>query len=123
MSKLISRYVGLVVFFLVFSLNASAQDRATEGAKKVTDTMKEQLSLNDSQYAKVQQINLEFLQKAAENQESGKSQVEKAKKHKQLDDDRDKKLKSVLSEEQNKKYVATKIENRKKLKEYFQEKE
>jgi hypothetical protein len=123
MSKLISRYVGLVVFFLVFSLNANAQDRAREGAKKVTDNMKEQLSLNDSQYAKVQQINLEFLQKAAENQESGKSQIEKQKKHKQLDDDRDKKLKSVLSEEQNKKYVATKIENRKKLKEYFQEKE
>lgn len=123
MSKLIRKYVSLLVFLLAFSLGASAQDRAREGAKKITENMKEQLSLNDTQYAKVQQINLEFLQKAAENQESGKPQVEKQKRHKQLDDDRDKKLKSVLSEEQNKKYVATKIENRKKLKEYFQEKE
>lgn len=122
MTKIVSRYVGLVVFLLMFSLNASAQDRAREGAKKVTDTMKEQLALNDSQYAKVQGVNLEFLQKSVENQQSNKSQVEKSKRQKQLDDDRDKKLKSLLSDEQNKKYIATKTDNRKKLREYFQEK-
>lgn len=120
-TKFFKQIVAGIAFLLLFTLNCNAQDKARHGAKAVTENMKEQLSLNDGQAAKVQQINLDFLQKAIENKESGKSKVEKAKKLKQLDDDRDKKLESVLSKEQFKKFVATKSENRKKMREHFEE--
>lgn len=122
MYKLIQRIAGVMVLLMMFTLNAAAQDKAGTGAKAVTENMKEQLSLNDSQYSKVLGINHSYLQRAIENRDSGKSKIDKAKRLKELDDDRDTKLKSVLSEEQYKKYVATKMENRKKLKEHFQEK-
>lgn len=121
--NLIKKFAGAVVLMLTFTINAAAQDKAVAGAKKITDNMKEQLSLNESQYDKVFIINKEFLQKAIENRESSKTKVDKAKKLKELDDSRDTKLKSVLSADQVKLYVATKAENRKKLREHFQEKE
>lgn len=114
---------GAVVMLLLFTVNASAQTKGAEGARAVTNYMKNELSLNDSQYTKVYAVNLEYLQKAIENKESGKNKVEKAKKLKSLDDERDNKLKSVLSDDQFKKYIANKAENRKKLREHFQEKE
>ncbi|MCR5861329.1 hypothetical protein LRS05_03825 [Flavobacterium sp. J372] len=121
--NLIKKFAGAVVLMLTFTINAAAQDKAVAGAKKITENMKEQLSLNESQYDKVFIINKEFLQKAIENRESSKTKVDKAKKLKELDDSRDTKLKSVLSADQVKLYVATKAENRKKLREHFQEKE
>jgi hypothetical protein len=121
--NLIKKFAGAVVLMLTFTINAAAQDKAVAGAKKITENMKEQLSLNDSQYDKVFIINKEFLQKAIENKESGKTKIDKARKLKELDESRDTKLKSVLSAEQVKLYVATKAENRKKLREHFQEKE
>ncbi|MGV3461435.1 MAG: hypothetical protein ACO1N9_13385 [Flavobacterium sp.] len=121
--NLIKKIAGAIVLMLTFTINAAAQDKAAAGAKKITEHMKTQLSLNDSQYSKVYSINQEFLQKAIENKESGKTKIEKAKRLKELDDSRDTKLKSVLSDQQIKLYVATKAENRKKLREHFQEKE
>ena len=123
MNKFTRQVIGTIVLLLLFTVNGMAQDKAVAAAKAVTESMKEQLSLNDSQYTKVLGINHNYLQRAIENRDSGKSKIDKAKKLKELDDDRDTKLKSVLSEEQYKKYVATKTENRKKLKEHFQEKE
>jgi hypothetical protein len=114
---------GAIVMMLLFTVNATAQEtKGAVGARAVTNNMKEELSLNDSQYTKVYAVNLEYLQKAIENKESGKSKVEKAKRMKVLDDDRDNKLKSVLSDDQYKKYVANKVENRKKLREHFESK-
>lgn len=121
--NLIKKFAGAVVLMLTFTINAAAQDKAVAGAKKITENMKEQLSLNETQYDKVFIINKEFLQKAIENRDSGKTKVDKAKKLKELDDSRDTKLKSVLSADQVKLYVATKAENRKKLRAHFQEKE
>lgn len=121
--NLIKKFLGAVVLMLTFTINAAAQDKAVAGAKKITENMKEQLSLNESQYDKVFIINQEFLQKAIENRDSGKTRVDKAKKLKELDESRDTKLKSVLSDQQIKLYVATKAENRKKIREHFQEKE
>ena len=123
MKNTISKVVGAVVLLLLFTTNAHAQDRAVEGAKTVTAHMKEQLSLNDSQYTKVYAVNLEFLQKAMDNKKADKTKVQKAKRRKALDEERDTKVKSVLTDEQFKIFIANKAENRKKLRQHFQDKE
>ncbi|MFP9098745.1 hypothetical protein ACLI09_06810 [Flavobacterium sp. RHBU_24] len=98
---------------------ASAQDKSIDGAKAVTSYMKEKLSLNDSQYTKVYNVNLTFLQKVEENAQKNKG-ADKIKKLRALEDERDTKLKSVLSEDQYKNYVGNKAANRKKIAEYYQ---
>ncbi|WP_129582993.1 hypothetical protein [Flavobacterium cyanobacteriorum] len=118
----IKKIFGIMLAFALFTINAVAQDKAAEGAKAVTANMKEQLSLNDSQYTKVYAINQDFLKKAMENKTTAKTRIEKAKRLKALDEERDAKLKSVLTEEQFKIFVANKAENRKKIRQYFQEK-
>lgn len=107
------------VMVLGFTLTVAAQDKATDGAKAVTTYMKEQLSLNDGQYTKVYSVNLTFLQKVEENSKKNKG-ADKIKKLRALEDERDTKLKSVLSEDQYKNYVGNKAANRKKVAEYYQ---
>jgi len=97
---------------------ATAQDKNIDGAKAVTSYMKEKLSLNDSQYTKVYNVNLTFLQKVDENAKKNKG-ADKIKKLRALEDERDTKLKSVLSEDQYKNYVGNKAANRKKIAEYY----
>ena len=121
MTKVVSRVIGVIAFLLLFTVNATAQDKAAAGAKKLTEHMKVQLALNDSQYTKVHAVNLDFLTKAISANESGKTKIEIAKKIKQLDEERDAKLKSVLSDDQFKKFVATKPENRKKVQEHIKQ--
>lgn len=120
MYKLIRKTVGAMALLLMFTVSAAAQDKAAVSAKKITENMKEQLSLNDSQYSKVLSINQVFLQKAIENKDSAKSKTDKAKRMKDLNGDRDAKLKSVLSDDQFKKYVATKTDSQKKLREQIE---
>ena len=115
---------GAIAILLLFTLTATAQDnKGTEAARAVTNHMKEGLSLNDGQYTKVYAVNLDFMEKAIDNRDSGKSKIEKAKRLKALTDERDAKLKSVLSGDQYKKFIANKAENRKKLREHLNEKE
>lgn len=108
---------------VLLTTTAFAQDKAAEGAKAVTANMKEQLKLNDSQYTKVLDINQAFLQKAISTKNSAATKVEKAKKLKTVSDERDTKLKSVLTEDQYKVYIANKAENRKKLRAYYADKD
>lgn len=108
----------LLVFFTTTAV-AQEKDKAVEGAKVVTTEMKAQLSLNDSQYTKVMDINKTFLQKAAEA-EKVTNATDKAKKMKTLTEDRDAKLKSVLTETQYKTYQANRASNAKKLRQYYQ---
>ncbi len=123
MKKTISKILGTMVILLLFTVSVQAQDKAAEGAKAVTNHMKEQLSLNDSQYTKVYAVNLDFLKKAMENKNAGdKTKLEKAKRQKALDEERDTKLESVLTKEQFRMFIANKAENRKKLRAYFQDK-
>lgn len=121
--KNFTRAISTAALLIMFAFNVAAQDKAAEGAKAVTAQMKEQLSLNDSQYSKVYGINLAFLQKAIENKGSGKTKVDKLKRLKALDEERDTKLKSVLSDEQYKIFTANKAENRKKIRQHFQDKD
>jgi hypothetical protein len=58
MKKTITRVFGAVAILLLFTISAKAQDKAAEGAKAVTNHMKEQLSLNDSQYTKYMLLTL-----------------------------------------------------------------
>jgi len=104
---------------LLFTVNALAQDKSKDGAKAVTTYMKEQLTLNDGQYTKVYDVNLTFLKKVADNNKKLKG-PERVKKLRVLEEERDTKLKSVLSEDQFKNYVGNKAANRKKIAEYYQ---
>lgn len=107
--------LSAIALFFMFSTAAVAQDKVQEGAKKITNHMKAQLSLNDSQCAKVLEINKVYFKKVKDN--NGATDVEKAKKQKAYDEERDAKLKSVLSDTQYKIYVANRASNAKKYKE------
>lgn len=122
MKKSIKTIVTSLALMLFVAISAQAQDKAAEGAKAVTTHMKEQLKLNDAQYTKAYAVNLDFMQKAIENKKAEKTKVEKAKRLKVLDDERDTKLKSVLTDEQFKIFIANKAENRKKLRQHFMDK-
>jgi hypothetical protein len=115
-----AKAIAGVLLFFVFTASAMAQekDKASEGAKTITTEMKAQLSLNDSQHTKVMDINKTFLQKAAEAEKTVNA-TDKAKKLKALTDERDAKLKSVLTETQYKTYNANRASNGKKLRVYY----
>ncbi len=109
-----------IMLVMLFTTAATAQDKdkAVEGAKVITTEMKAQLSLNDSQHTKVMDINKTFLQKAAEAEKTVNA-TDKAKKLKALTDDRDAKLRSVLTGTQYKTYNANRASNGKKLRQYY----
>ena len=107
--------MGTVAFFLIFSTSLYAQEKADGGAAQVTSYLKSKLSLNDGQYSRVLEINKVYLNKVAEN--DGATSVEKAKKLKIYNEERDSKLKSVLNASQYKIYIANRSANAKKYKE------
>lgn len=113
----------LAMFIMLFvSVNAIAQDKqdvAVEGAKKVTASMKDQLTLNDGQNNKVYIVNLDFLKKVAENNKKA-NKVEKMKKQRSLEEERDTKLKSVLSADQYSLFIAHRAQDRKRIAEFYQ---
>lgn len=106
--------------FFVFTTTATAQDK--DALSNLNTYMKEQLSLNDSQAAKVNDINRVFMQKTKENEKTNLSKLDKAKKVKLYEEDRDKKLESVLTKEQYKTFIANRAENTKRLKALLPEK-
>jgi hypothetical protein len=118
-NKLFRNVFSAFIMALVFTVTAAAQDKAAEGAKAVTTQMKEQLTLNDAQYTKVYDVNLTFLQKAAKSKEAGGTKQDKTKKLRALEEERDTKLQSVLTETQYKMYAASRANNNKKLREYL----
>lgn len=108
--------VGAIVMLLAVTTTVSAQDRAAEGAKRVTDKMKTELSLTEAQYPKVEQINKDFMEKAKAGR-TVTDKVEREKSVKALADDRDTKLKAVLTEDQFKTYSDKKAAKVSALKE------
>lgn len=108
--------VGVTVMLLAFTTTVSAQDRAAEGAKRATDKMKTELSLTDAQYPKVEKINKDFIAKTQENR-TLTDKAAREKSVKALSEDRDAKLKTVLTEEQFKAYTAKKAERLSSIKE------
>ena len=105
--------VSTLALVLAFTMNVSAQDKST-GAQRLTDRMKTELSLNDEQYAKVLEINTAFISKTSEARKASTDRAEVSAAIKGLNDEKDAKLKTVLTEEQYKTYI-TKKEQRKVL--------
>lgn len=118
-TSMVKGIVGAIALLLVTTTAAMAQDKLAEGAKTVTTEMKTQLVLNDGQYSQVLDVNRAYLKKVKENNESGASAVAKAKKMQALNEEKDTKLKSVLTEVQYKKYAAGRAENTRKLKAFL----
>lgn len=115
MNLVVKSILGALTLFLMFSTTATAQDKTNDGPKIVAMHLKSQLSLNDSQYQKVLAVNRDYFKKSKEN--NGATAVEKAKKQKAYDEERDAKLKSVFSDSQYKIYIANRASNSKKYKE------
>jgi len=113
--------LSAATILLLVTAPAIAQDKLAEGSKLVTDNMKEQLVLSDAQYKKVYDINLDFFTQAKALRSSGEDKMDKAKKMKALDDDRDVKIKAALTDKQYETYLVNKKERREKLKEQFKE--
>ena len=110
---------GAALLLLAVSTTAVAQetDKLAEGAKAAASQMKTQLVLNDNQYTQVVDVNKAYLKKVKECRASGDTAPAKAKKMQALNEERDSKLKSVLTEVQYKKYASVRAENIRKLKE------
>lgn len=107
--------LAAAALLVMFTTTAVAQDK--DALANLNAYMKEQLSLNDSQAVKVNDINRVFMQKTKENEKGNLSKLDKAKKVKLYEEDRDKKLQSVLTKEQYKMFIANRAENTKRLKE------
>lgn len=89
-----------------------------ERASKLTEWMKTNLQLNDSQVAQVKDINLKYANKMQELYDN--TTLTRRQKLQVLTDNdqaKDKELKNVLTEEQFKTYQAKKDEVKKQLKE------
>jgi heme/copper-type cytochrome/quinol oxidase subunit 2 len=102
--------VSVVALVLAFTVNASAQDKAANGAQKMTDNMKTELKLTDVQYGKVLEINKNFTDKASEARKSTTDKKAAKAAIKGFNEERETKLKAVLTEEQFKAYLAKKEE-------------
>lgn len=105
--------VSVVALVLAFTVNASAQDRSAEAAKKMADNMKTELSLTDAQYNKVLDLNKNFSEKAAEARKSSTDKKQTAQAVKALNEEREKGLKTILTEDQFKTYLLKKEEKKK----------
>lgn len=105
--------------FLTLTSAAVAQenDKIAEAAKISAGQMKTQFTLNDNQYTQVVDVNKAYLKKVKDCKASGETDAAKAKKMQAINEERDNKLKSVLTATQYKKYAAVRAENVKKLKE------
>jgi hypothetical protein len=110
-----------VVVLLAVTNTVSAQDRV-DGAQRMTDKMKTELTLTDAQYSKVLEINKDFAAKAKETKpvttaDQKEARLERAKAVKVLNEEKEAKLKTVLTDDQYKAYLAKKEERKNKMKE------
>ena len=111
--------VSVVALVLAFTMNASAQDHAANGAQKMTDGMKTELSLTDAQYTKVLDVNKDFESKRDEARKSTTDRKQVAQAVKSLNEEREANLKNILTEDQYKLYLAKKEEKKKAMMQRF----
>tara|TARA_Y100000815_G_scaffold149549_1_gene135326 strand:+ start:17468 stop:17794 length:327 start_codon:yes stop_codon:yes gene_type:complete len=106
---------------LVFTTSATAQEKAAEGALAVSAKMKEMLSLNEQQYNKVLEVNKVYLRKIAAAKKDGLTTAEMDKKLRVYSNERENKLKSVLTPSQYKTYAARRESVQDMLKKYYED--
>ncbi len=101
---------------------ASRSQEKRDYIRVMTDSMKAHLSLNEDQYTKVYDINKNFSDRMATLRKDNQVQrMEKAKQMKDLSQQRDSSLKTVLTPQQYDMYEANKKERREQAKEKYKE--
>lgn len=115
--KQLFKFLMVVTTMLFFSCASNAQDKTAHAATVITDSLKSQLTLNEAQYTKAYNINLEFIKKAKEIKDSSAGRREKMGVLKEADAKRDAAMKEILTEKQYQLFLEKKAENRKKMKE------
>ncbi len=116
-------FSGILLMFLAqgtFAQNFGMQLTPEERAQMQTEWMKENLQLNDSQLVKVDTLNLEYARKMEKIKEIN-GNLSKLKAAKKTSEEKDKKLKKLLNEEQFKFYLDKRKEMQKKAKEMANE--
>ncbi|GET29211.1 hypothetical protein SD074_14130 [Prolixibacter sp. SD074] len=113
------------MLFLTSSIGAFAQFSGTtytpgQRAQIQNDWMKDNLRLTNEQLEKVSELNLEYAQKM-EEVKTIQGKLDKLKKARDIADDKDKRLKQVLTKEQFDLYQEKKSELRKMARERAKE--
>lgn len=99
-----------------FAQEKAQQKTPEEKAKMMSDKMKTELVLNDEQYQKVQEINLDFATKTKDIKKEGSDKSAWIEKIKPLEEERTTALKGVLTPEQFTKYESLKEAMKGKMK-------
>lgn len=109
---------------LLFTAEAhsqSVESKATseQRAKKMTDKMKETLSLADAQYQPIYEINLKYVKINEQLKSSDDSKMTKFRNFKATQEAKAKEMKTVLTSDQYKEYEKLADEMKDKLKEGY----
>lgn len=110
----IIRLLVLSVLFLTLSGVLHAQTDST--AKVITDNLNTKVQFSKNQYNQVLQVNQEFLTAMQKLRTDNGSRLSKFKSLKSLDENRDAKMKQILSDDQYKLYLKSKEDKRKQMK-------
>lgn len=118
----------VVAFFLLISiasLNAQETTKASaaDRAKKLSDKMKTELSLDSSAYAGVYAINLKYAEKNTEIMNGSEGKLAKFKSLKASNEEKEKEMKGVLTKEQFKKYKEMMKERKADAKDAYKNRE
>jgi hypothetical protein len=116
-------FSGILLMFLTqgaFAQNFGMQLTPEERAQMQTEWMKENLQLNDSQQVKVEALNLEYALKM-EKVKGIDGNLSKLKAAGKTSEEKDEKLKKLLSEEQFEFYLDKRKELRKKARKMAKE--
>jgi hypothetical protein len=114
--------IGLLFVCNIICAQKKTSSTPEERAGKLTEWMKTNLQLSDSEVSKVQDINLKYANKTQGLQTATLSRKEKMQVLKDNDKAKDAELKNVLTTDQYNAYQAKKEEIRKQMKEKMRDK-
>ncbi|MEN2436740.1 hypothetical protein AAH994_15085 [Weeksellaceae bacterium A-14] len=114
-----------MLLYVAFAFGVQAQTTGTrlteaqkQELKKSMTEYKEKLNLTPEQEEKVEAINMNYFEALSKIKEIGGSKLDKYKKFKRANEEKDSKMKGVLSNEQYKIYKEHQAQLRKKVKSY-----
>ncbi|MBP1614603.1 MAG: hypothetical protein H6Q13_2051 [Bacteroidetes bacterium] len=109
------------LLFTVETYSQSVESKATseQRAKKMTDKMKEALSLTDAQYQPIYEINLKYAKTNEQLKNSDDSKMTKFRNFKTTQEAKAKEMKAVLTSDQYKEYEKLADEIKAQLKEGY----
>ena len=119
--KLLLFLILLILPSVLFAQSEMLKGSSLEERSELqTDMMVEELALQDSiSIEKVRAINLKYAEKVESLAASNKSRRQKFKKMRNIGEQKDDELRSVLTEEQYKVYLEKKEEMRERMKEHY----